>query len=471
MAVHAAERWERALDDWLAPFLAAMGHQARRRWAPLYVRGLLGPGERKSIQPMAARVSPADTDQLHHFVSSPAWDSAPLETMLAQAADRLVGGPDAVLVIDDTALPKKGTHSVGVAPQYAGALGKKANCQTLVSLTLARHEVPVPVALRLFLPAEWTGQPERMRRAGVREAAQRGRAKTTIALAELDRLIAAGARFAAVVMDAGYGISARFRQGLSQRRLLWAAGIPKVQNVYSTAVELLWPVTSKGRPRKHPVPSEAPVPAEAALRDAAWRRVTWRRGTKGALRAAFAARRVRPADGVQLRTGWHAPGEAVWLVGERRVSGERKYYLCNLPADASLKTIAALIKARWVCEQAHQQMKEELGLDHFEGRSWTGLHRHALLTMIAFAFLQHLRLEQSRTARGKNPDRPTAATDAPSRPARPPRASRRPRAAAMPPMSRHDRRSSAGVKCQSSASTTLAFRSKSSARSRAWQIN
>jgi SRSO17 transposase len=446
MADRVAERWEHALDDWLAPFLAVMGHKARRRWAPVYVRGLLGPGERKSVQPMAARVSPEDTDQLHHFVSSPAWDSAPLETVLAHAADRLVGGPDAVLVIDDTALPKKGTRSVGVAPQYAGALGKKANCQTLVSLTLARHEVPVPVALRLFLPEAWTGNTERMHRAGVPEAAQQPRAKTALALAELDRLIAAGVRFGAVVMDAGYGISARFRRGLASRRFVWAAGIPKVQNVYSTAVELLWPVASKGRPRQHPVPSEAPVPAEAALQDAEWRPVTWRRGTKGPLRAAFAAKRVRPAEGAQLRTGWHAPGAEVWLVGERRASGERKYYLCNLPADAPLETVAALIKARWVCEQAHQQLKEELGLDHFEGRSWTGLHRHALLTMIAFAFLQHLRLQQSRTARGKNPNRTAAATDSSGRAPRPSRAPRRLGAAAMPSMSRRDHRPSARVK-------------------------
>jgi SRSO17 transposase len=439
MAEATGERWEGALETWLAPFLVAMKHKARRRWAPLYVRGLIEPGERKSIQPMAARVSPADTDQLHHFISSSAWDSTPLEAVLAQAADRLVGGSEAVLVIDDTALPKKGTHSVGVAPQYAGALGKQANCQTLVSLTLARNEVPLPVALRLFLPEAWTGDPERMRRAGVPDDRQKPKRKPEIALAELDRLRRAGVRFGAVLADAGYGNSARFRLGLSQRQLLWAVGVLKVQNVYSTAVELLWPVSRTGRPRKHPVPSEAPTSAEAALKDATWRCIEWRRGTKGALQAEFAARRVRPAEGAQLRTGWHLPGEEVWLVGERRASGERKYYLCNLPADASLETMAALIKARWVCEQAHQQMKEELGLDHFEGRSWTGLHRHALLTMIAFAFLQHLRLEQSRK-RGKNPDRATTAADAARHSTRASRPSRSSPPASMSQLSgRHQR--------------------------------
>jgi SRSO17 transposase len=245
---------------------------------------------------------------------------------------------------------------------------------------------------------------------------RRAEPKTGIALAEIDRVIAAGARFGRVVADAGYGISAAFRRGLSERGLVWAVGIPKVQNVYPTTVELTWPRAATGRPRKHPVPSEEPVPAEAMLENAAWRRVSWRRGTKGPLAAAFAAVRVRPAEGAQLRDGRHLPGEEVWLVGERRASGETKYYLSNLPAEAALEELAAVIKARWVCEQAHQQLKEELGLDHFEGRSWTGLHRHALMAMIAFCFLQHLRLRE----RGKKRGRGAVRTAAPAEPARGP---------------------------------------------------
>jgi SRSO17 transposase len=333
---------------------------------------------------------------------------------LAGEADALVGGPDAVLVVDDTALPKKGKLSVGVARQYCGCLGKRANCQALVSLTLARGEVPLPLGLRLFLPDEWAADPGRCARAGVPEEHRRALAKPDLALAEIDRVTAAGVRFGRVLADAGYGASAAFRQGLSVRRLTWAVGILKTQNVYPAAVELLWPKAARGRPRKHPVPSEAPVSAEAMLSDAAWRRIAWRRGTKGPLAAEFAALRVRPAEGAQLRNGWHLPGDEVWLVGEHRASGERKYYLSNLPAAASLEELAATIKARWVCEQAHQQMKEELGLDHFEGRSWTGLHRHALMTMIAFAFLQHLRLG----ARGKKRRRLTGGTAAPADPAR-----------------------------------------------------
>src|SRR5437870_3449636 len=159
--------WKEELERWLKPFLNRLAHKARRRMCPLDVAGLIGPGERKSIQPMAERLVPGDYDQLHHFVAAGIWDAAPVETELLVQADRLVGGSDAVLVIDDTAMPKKGRHSVGVAAQYASALGKTANCQTLVSLTLARGEVPVMLALRLFLPDSWTNDRVRLRRAGV----------------------------------------------------------------------------------------------------------------------------------------------------------------------------------------------------------------------------------------------------------------------------------------------------------------
>ena len=159
--------WEDELGRWLEPFLERLGHRSRQRMCPLYVAGLIGPGDRKSVQPMAERLAPGDYDQLHHFVAAGVWKEAPLETELLIQADKLVGGSDAVLVIDDTSMPKKGKHSVGVAAQYASALGKTANCQTLVSLTLARGEVPVTVALRLFLPESWTSDRARLKRAGV----------------------------------------------------------------------------------------------------------------------------------------------------------------------------------------------------------------------------------------------------------------------------------------------------------------
>jgi SRSO17 transposase len=415
MGGSAAEGWEDELERWLEPFLARLRRKAQRHWAPFYLKGLILPGARKSIEPMAARVAPGDTQQLHHFVSTSPWATAPLEDELVKAADRLVGGPDAVLVVDDTALVKQGRRSVGVKRQYCGQLGKRANCQALVSLTLARAEVPVCVGLRLFLPEDWCGDAGRRAAAGVPEVVAH-RPKWRIALDEIDRVLASGARFGCVLADAEYGKAAEFRRGLGERRLAYAVGIPPTQKVYPADVTLAFPERKPtGRPRKHPAPSAASVAAAELIeaRPEAFRTITWRTGTKGPLRAEFAALRVRVADGPVAARAQHLPGEEAWLVGERRATGERKYYLANLPADAPLKRLAALTKARWTCEQMHQQMKDELGLDHFEGRSWRGLHHHALLCQLAFAFLQHLRLggekrrhpARARTAAAAKPAR------------------------------------------------------------------
>lgn len=396
--------WRADLQAWLAPFLAAFPRAEPRRWAPVYLEGLLGPGERKSVEPMAAHVCPGDVQQLHHFVSAAPWAPTPLEGVLAQAANRLIGGPDAVLIIDDTALPKQGTHSVGVARQYCGALGTTANCQVLVSLTLARGEVPVPVGLRLYLPKRWADDPARRARAKVPEHVT-FQTKGALALDEVDRLRAAGVRFGAVLADAGYGTSAAFRAALTERELPWAVGVLGTQRVYPTTVELRPPPRRRrrgGRPARHPVPSE-PAGAAAALIDRlgppAFRRVRWRQGTRARWWRRSRWCGCASADGPTITAGVHLPGEEAWLVCERRAGGERKYYLANLPGTASRAALVRLLKARWVCEQGHPQMKEELGLDRYEGRSWGGLHHHALLTEIAFAFLQHRRLRAVR--RGK----------------------------------------------------------------------
>lgn len=428
--------WRTDLDHWLAPFVAVLRHKVRARMCPAYIAGLIGPGDRKSVQPMATRVGEVGYDQLHHFIAAGVWNSASLEAVLLKKADALVGDDAGFLVIDDTALPKKGSHSVGVAPQYASSLGKTANCQSLVSVTLASREVPVAVGLRLFLPEGWTNDPERMARAHVPQDRQMALTKPEIAIEEIDRVIACGARFGYVLADAGYGSSGSFRQALSERGLLWAVGLSRLQNVYPADVALIFPVAQTGRPRKYQVPDQPPVAAEAFLAAGKWQRVSWRRGTKGRLTCLFAARRVRIADGHKHRMlddrVQCMPGDEVWLVGERRSTGEQKYYVSNLPADASLKMLAATIKARWVCEQAHQQLKEELGLDHFEGRSWTGLHRHALMTMIAYAFLQSRRL---KAAGRKKKNRGTATTtEHAGHQASHPRFLRTASAQAMPPL-------------------------------------
>jgi SRSO17 transposase len=204
------ESWKSDLERWLAPFISALGHKTRARMCPAYVAGLIGAGDRKSVPPMAARDGDVGCDQLHHFIASGVWDAAPLEKALLIEADKMVGGADAWLIIDDTALPKKGAHSVGVAPQYASSLRKTANCHSLVSLTLASREVPVMVGLRLFLPESWTDDPERMAQARVPQDRQVALSKPEIAIEEIDRVMASSVRFGRVLADSGYGSSGPF---------------------------------------------------------------------------------------------------------------------------------------------------------------------------------------------------------------------------------------------------------------------
>jgi SRSO17 transposase len=320
------------------PVLALLWQKARRRMCPLYVAGLIGPGDRKSVQPMAARLVPGDYDQLHHFIADGVWDAAPLEAELLVQADHLVGGTDAVLGIDDTAMPKKGDRSVGVAPQYASSLGKTANCQTLVSLTLARGEVPVMVALRLFVPESWTSNPVRLKRAGVPVEHRAARTKPEIALAEIDRVMAAGMRFGCVLADAGYGLSAPCRQGLTTRGLAWAVGIPRHLKVYPVGVKLIWPVADWGRPRKRHIPDILSRPADDMLANAKWQNVSWRNGTKGRLLASPRFACGPPMDHLSGSRIWARSifrGDEAWLIGEHRTSGEKKYYLANLPAKSA----------------------------------------------------------------------------------------------------------------------------------------
>jgi SRSO17 transposase len=280
-----------------------------------------------------------------------------------------------------------------------------------------------------------------MTQARVPEDRQAAQSKPEIAIEEIDRVIGSGARFGCVLADSGYGSSGPFRQALSARGLLWAVGLSRRQNVYPADVTLVFPVAKAGKPRKYHVAEQPPFSAEAALASVKCQKISWRRGTKGRLTCLFAARRVRVADGHKHRMRdqrvQRMPGEEVWLVGERRSTGEQKYYVSNLPPGVSLKKLAATIKARWVCEQAHQQLKEELGLDHFEGRSWAGLHRHALMTMIAYAFLQSRRLKAAgwkKKSRG-----PAATTEHAGHPAGHPRRLHTAAADAMPALSQTNR--------------------------------
>jgi SRSO17 transposase len=393
--------WEKRFERFVQPFLEAWRHKKRRLWAPIYLRGLLLPGERKSIEPLAARVAPGHDQELRHFISESAWDQAEIEQVLWRKADAMLGGDDAYLIIDDTALPKKGDESVGVAHQYCGALGKQANCQCLVSATLAKDEVPLPIALRIYLPEAWASDGKRRAKVDVPDDIA-FRPKWRIALDEVRRLRKDGVRFGTVLADAGYGVCADFRRGLSEEKLLWAVGIISEQKFYPVNARARMPRDAAVGPRrKRAVPTHARRSAKDIIvqrGEEAWRRITWRDGTKGPLAAEFIAVRVRAADGPETNDRVHLPGDEAWLVAERRHNGEVKYHLANHPPNTSLKRLASAIKARWSCEQAHQQLKEELGLDHFEGRTWRGLHHHALMTLICFAFLQQERLRENKPA-------------------------------------------------------------------------
>src|ERR687894_790991 len=316
------------LDRWLEPFLEVLGHKRRRSWAPLYLRGLLGPSERKSLQPMAASLGLSGHDQLQHFIASPAWDDAPLWRVLAEQADRLVGGPQAALVVDDTALPKKGALSVGVARQYCGQLGKKASCQALVSLTLAGQETPIPVALRLFLPEEWTREPARCMAAGVPEAEVVARSKGEIALAELDRLRAAGVRFGIVLADAGYGASAAFRHGLDERSLAWAVGIPRNQKVYGADVRLVPPGGRKRRPVPDQEPRARPRRCWPSCPGAGWLggAAPRDRSPPGSRRPASGSGTARPG---RTTATCPAPRSGWWASGARTASASATSATCR----------------------------------------------------------------------------------------------------------------------------------------------
>ncbi|MVN88498.1 IS701 family transposase [Deinococcus sp. HMF7620] len=387
-------RWTRHFPTWFSPFLTFFRHQAQRFWAPLYIQGLCSAAPRKSMQPLADQVAPGRHDHLQHFITDSPWGTQGLEQLVAERAQHLLGGQNAVLIIDDTCLTKFGSKSVGVGRQYSGQAGKITNCQCLVSVTLARDEIPIPLRLRLFLPTEWSSNPARCVRAGVPVEHPLRSTKWEIALREIDDL-SGTIQYGMVLADAGYGVNAAFRRALTARGLRWSVGTVKTQRVYPAHVRLIpIPQHFRGRPPRHPTPSEETESIESVLSQEAWTRVMWRHGTKGPLIGTFAAKYVRLADGNENARGQHLPGESAWIIGEQRARGEKKYYLCNLPPETAFEHLIQITKQRWACELGHRELKQDVGLNHFEGRSWQGLHHHAVLCLVALLFLQWLRLSQ-----------------------------------------------------------------------------
>ena len=363
-----ADTWDTELSLWIEPFLRRLPRQGQRRWAMTYLKGLLLPGERKSVGPMAERVAPGEAQQLHHFIAASPWAVEPLLEVLADEAGRLARDRGMTLVVDEIVLVKQGSHSVGVARQACGEPERRQNCQILVSLTLCDDELAVPVALSLYLPESWCADPEQRRQAGIPSHVQH-RPKWRIALDEIDRLGAAGLRFDRVTASAAFGGCAAFRQGLAERRLAYTLGVPPTSELAAFA--------------------EPPPMRRNGLISAHQMVGAWLVGEVEAGRVAGEASRL---DGETL----------TWVGCTEGDGGGRSYYLTSAPELA-----AAALKAQRTAHHAERELRTRLGLDHFEGRSWSGLRHHVTMVMIAFCFLQHLRsisdeLRPARDRRGQH---------------------------------------------------------------------
>jgi SRSO17 transposase len=379
--------------------VSVIGHADRARPLRDYCTGLLMPCERKSVEPIAAVTAPERTAAQHqsllHFVGEGRWSD---EKVLAKVREMVLpvierAGPIEAWIIDDTAFPKKGTHSVGVARQYCGQLGKQDNCQVAVSLSLANARASLPVAYRLYLPETWALDAARRKKAGVPD--QIGfQTKIEIALDQIRAACAAGLPRGVVLMDAGYGNHSDLRAALTALELSYVAGIVSNTSVWAPGTGPLPPkpyVPGRGRPTKQLRRDANHQPIKVkdlalSLPANAWRTITWREGTNVSLKSRFARLRTRIARRDFNRS---EPWPEEWLLIEWP-KGEKeptKYWLSNLPTDIGFARLVDLAKLRWRIERDYQELKQEIGLDHFEGRGWRGFHHHATLCIAAYGFL------------------------------------------------------------------------------------
>jgi SRSO17 transposase len=420
---------EERFTAYVEALASTLAHIGRVEPFAAYCRGLILPGQRKSVEPMAARVRPervsAAHQSLHHLVAKASWsDEALLAAVRGQVLPALgpvtapCVSPDAqsfgdgapascwCWIVDDTGFPKKGKHSVGVARQYCGQLGKQDNCRVAVSLSVANEQASLPIAYRLYLPEAWAGDPARRAKAGVPEKV-RFQTKPQIALEQIRAALKQGVVPGVVLADAGYGADMDFQEGLLALELAYVVGIQPHTSVWPSGTGPLSakPWSGRGRPptRLRREAGHAPVAAEAFARSLpaeAWRTVRWREGSKGELASRFAARCVRPGHrDYERRTPWPELWLLVeWPVGETEPT---KYWFANLPADTALEHLVALAKLRWRIERDYQELKQELGLGHFEGRGWRGFHHHAALCIAAYGFLV---LERARFSPAGTPE-------------------------------------------------------------------
>ena len=375
-----------------------------------YCTGLLLPGERKSVEPMAARLAPDNVrrmhQSLHHLVADAPWSD---EAVLRQVRSSVLPamqkhGPVVCWIVDDTGFPKKGSHSVGVARQYCGQVGKQDNCRVAVSLSAATWSSSLPIAYRLYLPETWANDKKRRAEAGVPDEVE-FQTKPQIALDQIREAVEEGVARGVVVADAGYGVDGRFRAGISELGLQYVVGVQSSVTVWEPGTAPLPPLPRKrmGRPPRllRRDPDHQPLPGkELALRLPAesWKTVNWRQGTRHTLRSRFAAVRVRPAN----RDYWRAePHAEEWLLIEwpKEEAEPTRYWLSTLPEKTKLKDLVAIAKQRWIIERDYEELKQELGLGHYEGRGWRGFHHHATLCIAAYGFLVAERNRFSPSAR------------------------------------------------------------------------
>ena len=390
------KKLDRELGAFLEQMTTGMGRPERRSAMRNYLTGLLLDGERKSVQPMAARLvsdaaeSDALRQRLQDCVSLSPWSDEEMLCRLALKFDHEMPGIEA-FVTDDTGFAKKGTYSVGVARQYSGTLGRTDNCQVAVSLHLAGAKGSGCIAMRLYLPEEeWVSDKKRRAAAGVPEDVP-FRRKWEIALEQLDATLAAGIRRHVMLAVAGYGDSTEFRTGIEERGLSYVVGVSGIPTIWRPGVTPAVPnAPTVGRPSTRPKAKQFPVSLSAFARDlnaTQFRTVSWRDGSKGRLRGRFYAARVYSAE---RHTKKIRPAlKPIWLMVEDTGEEKRpfKFYFSNLPESTSLRRLATLIKLRWRVERDYQELKSEIGLDHFEGRTWRGFHHHATLCAVAHGFL------------------------------------------------------------------------------------
>jgi SRSO17 transposase len=379
--------------------VGAIGHYDRA--APLrdYCLGLLMPGERKSVEPMAAVTAPARVAAQHqsllHFVGNAPWSD---DRVLTRVRDQVLpsierSGPIEAWIIDDTGFPKKGRHSVGVARQYCGQLGKQDNCQVAVSLSIANHAASLPIAYRLYLPEDWANDAARRNKAGVPEAVK-FQTKPEIALEQIRAACAAGIPRGVALMDAGYGVDTELRTELTALGLAYVAGIQPTTTVWPRGTGPLPPKewSGRGRPPSNRLRRDAehkPVQVKAlalGLPASAWETVQWREGSADWLTGRFARVRVRPAHGDEKLD---EPRPEEWLLIEWPEDEKEptKYWFSTLPEEISFAELVDMTKLRWRIERDYQDLKQEVGLGHYEGRGWRGFHHHATLCIAAYGFL------------------------------------------------------------------------------------